>query len=65
MTVNPAAAFVVKFDRVLVCESRSVSEEAPLSPGGSSGGTAQISVHFSVCIEQWRIAEKITGYQKT
>jgi hypothetical protein len=42
-----------------------VSEEAPLSPGGSSGGTAQISVHFSVCIEQWRIAEKITGYQKT
>lgn len=51
-----------------VSMSASVSEEeAPGFPGGGGAGAVQpqVSVHFAVCIEQWRIAEKITAYQKT
>jgi hypothetical protein len=50
-------------------EHRRVSMSASVSEpvdGGTAGGgmmSASIKVHFSVCIEQWRITEKITGYQ--
>lgn len=49
--------------------SASVSEAAPYDIDQAGGGrltvttSARNQVHFSVCIEQWRITQKIIGFQ--
>ena len=51
--------------------SASVSEVAPDDMDGQAGEgglalttSTRNQVHFSVCIEQWRITQKIVGYQR-